>query len=78
MRRIKHLVCNGTGKVLNPDFEGCRIHPEDYPGNCMECRRRNTTLYYQCQKGETIPCEGCDGKGILEFWEDEWVELERL
>ena len=75
MWKFTHRECNGTGKIPNPFFEECQ--DDDPLVGCDECHRIDPERYERCNRGEIIPCEGCDGTGKLELWEDEW-DLERL
>lgn len=74
LRVFKHIPCNGTGRIPNPDFEACR--DRDSPiMDCRTCQQADPALYGACYQGEEIPCEGCGGSGNTCIDEDEWEEV---
>ncbi|PWI49534.1 hypothetical protein CEE45_01705 [Candidatus Heimdallarchaeota archaeon B3_Heim] len=64
------LECNGTGEVFNPAFEQCINEGSEYEGRCQGC-----PYSYDCNKGELIYCDNCNGEGRLSLDPKKWKPI---
>jgi len=72
IKKIKCPQCDGSGMMLNLNFEHCQHWtPEEIekngvkPGDCKACRRSGGG----CQGPELVWCDRCNSEGSV--WADE-------
>ena len=72
---LKCEICNGTGRIPNPDFEMCKDRNSrevmcqiEREGDCAHCEIRD-----RCSKGEWVECYNCGGQGVVVLMNHELV-----